>query len=886
MGQDRPARGSRGLTHSSSSVATPRFFLARLVAFCARHAAPIALLGLALGGAAVWYAATHFSLSSDTVGLISPKLPWRHREAAFNHLFQPEGDQIVVVIDAATPELASEAAKGLAARLAGRADMFHDVARPDGGPFFEREGLLFESLPDVKSQLDALVKGQPFLGPLAGDPSLRGLAGALGTAVQGVTSGNAQLTDLNRPIVALDGALTELRAGHPRPFSWRTLISGKPATVAERRQIVAVSPVLNFAKLLSGADAMDFIRREARSMSLDPAHGVTVRLTGPVPLQDEEFATLGDRAGLIASIAGIAIVAMLWMATRSVRLICAIVFTTLLGLVCAAAAGLLIFRTFNVISVAFIPLFVGLGIDFGIQFSVRFRTEHVPGVGLVEALAASGEGMGRSLALAAAAIASGFLAFVPTAYVGVSQLGMIAGLGMVIALLLAMSVLPAVIRVLRPPAAPAPKDAIALERVDAFVLGHRRLVIGSALVAAAVCATTLPFLHFDFNTLHLKSAKTESVSTLLDLMKDPNFAVNTMELVEPNLTAAAAMVPKLQRLPQVDQVRTALSFVPKDQDAKLAAIADTSQLLDLTLNPIVVEPAPADADVVTALKTAAQQLRDAGGVQPAAGAPALRLAADYDWLAGATPAVRLAADQILMTPLKTVLDQTRVALGAQPVTLASLPSTLTRDWIAPDGEARVSVVPAGDENNDQVLKRFIKAVVKVAPDATGTALDIQEGGRTVAGAFGEAGVLSFVVITALLLTVLRRVRDVAITMAPIVLTGLLTLGTCVFINQPLNYANIIALPLLFGIGVAFHIYFVMAWRSGSGHLLQSSLPRAIFFSALATATGFGSLWASRHPGTASMGKLLMISLVWTLVSALLFQPALMGPPPAERRPQA
>jgi hypothetical protein len=130
-----------------------------------------------------------------------------------------------------------------------------------------------------------------------------------------------------------------------------------------------------------------------------------------------------------------------------------------------------------------------------------------------------------------------------------------------------------------------------------------------------------------------------------------------------------------------------------------------------------------------------------------------------------------------------------------------------------------------------------------------------------------------------LFVALRRARDVAITMAPIVLTGLLTLGSCVALGQPLNFANIIALPLLFGIGVAFHIYFVMSWRSGGSHLLTSSLARAVFFSALTTATGFGSLWLSSHPGTASMGKLLMISLIWTLISALLFQPALMGAPP-------
>jgi uncharacterized protein len=119
-------------------------------------------------------------------------------------------------------------------------------------------------------------------------------------------------------------------------------------------------------------------------------------------------------------------------------------------------------------------------------------------------------------------------------------------------------------------------------------------------------------------------------------------------------------------------------------------------------------------------------------------------------------------------------------------------------------------------------------------------------------------------------------------MAPVVLTGLLTMGSCVILGESLNFANIIALPLLFGIGVAFHIYFVMAWRAGAAHLLTSTLARAVFFSALATATGFGSLWASSHPGTASMGKLLMISLVWTLVSALLFQPALMGISPAAR----
>jgi predicted RND superfamily exporter protein len=236
---------------------------------------------------------------------------------------------------------------------------------------------------------------------------------------------------------------------------------------------------------------------------------------------------------------------------------------------------------------------------------------------------------------------------------------------------------------------------------------------------------------------------------------------------------------------------------------------------------------------------------------------------------------------LLIPGFVTVLDQIRDLLQPQPISIKTLPPEVVRDWLTPDGRARISVTPKGDSNDNAVLSRFIAAGLRVAPDATGTAISIYEGGRAVVDAFIEAGVLSFVVITGLLLLVLRRVRDAAITMAPIVLTGLLTMGTCVVIHQPLNFANIIALPLLFGIGVAFHIYFVMSWRSGGSHLLTSSLARAVFFSALATATGFGSLWASSHPGTASMGELLMISLVWTLVSALLFQPALMGPPPID-----
>jgi hopanoid biosynthesis associated RND transporter like protein HpnN len=856
---------------------TPRpSLLAGLVGLCARRAWVVVTLAVISCVAMTHYVTRHFAMTTDTYALLSPKLTWRVRQAEFNAAFPPENADIVVVVDGQTPELSEGAAAKLAASLDAQSRLFRSVQRPDGGPFWAHNGLLFASTEDVKKFIAELLKGQPFLGSMAADPSLRGLANTLSLAAQGLSNGDASPQQLRTPIRALADTLQGLASGKPLFFSWRTLMTAREPDKRELRHIVLVSPVLDFGQLQPGKLPIDSIRDTVKRLQLDPAHGVRVRLTGPVPLQDEEFATLAQRAGLIASLASVAIILMLWFAVRSPWLIVSILATTLVGLLTATTLGLALFQRFNVISVAFIPLFVGMGMDLGIQFSVRYRAERGSGEDLRTALITTGRTMGKSLTLAAAAIGAGFLAFTPTAYYGVSQLGVIAGVGLLAALALNLTLLPALIAVTRAPGVPM-RSGAQLTLIDDFVLGHRSLVISIGAVAALISAALLPWVHFDFNPIHLRSPKVESVATLTDLMHDADLSPNTLELIRPNLAAADRLAEVFRADPTVYSARTLSSYIPADQREKIALIADAENLVDLTLNPLEVAAPPTDTELIDSLKRAAAKLREATTEDPALRADIGRLAAALDALAGGSTAARAQAQQTLLPGFVTTLEQVRNLLHPQPVSLQTLPPDIVRQWQTVDGRARVSVSPKGDSNNDVVLRHFVAAGTKIAPDATGTAIYLQAYGQAVVDAFFEAGALSFVVICGLLLIALRRVRDVAITMAPIVLTGLLTLGTCVVINQPLNFANIIALPLLFGIGVAFHIYFVMSWRSGGSHLLTSSLARGVFFSALATATGFGSLWASSHPGTASMGKLLMISLVWTLTSALLFQPALMGP---------
>src|SRR6185437_12442891 len=270
-----------------------------------------------------------------------------------------------------------------------------------------------------------------------------------------------------------------------------------------------------------------------------------------------------------------------------------------------------------------------------------------------EALVAAGERMGRPLTLAAFAIAAGFLAFAPTAYVGVSQLGVIAGVGMLVALALNLTLLPALIVLLSPkPVAPGPPPS-QVTRLDNIILGNRRWVLGISIGAAALCTALLPLLRFDFNPIHLRDPQSESIATYFDLLKDPNFTPNTLQAVRPNLAAAQALAAKARQLPEVSDARTIADFVPDDQAPKLAAISGpegASQILDLALNPVITSPPPTDAEVVQALASTAQALRQAGAGGDPGAANARRLAVAFDRLAEAPPALRTRASKLIMDP--------------------------------------------------------------------------------------------------------------------------------------------------------------------------------------------------------------------------------------------
>jgi hypothetical protein len=453
---------------------------------------------------------------------------------------------------------------------------------------------------------------------------------------------------------------------------------------------------------------------------------------------------------------------------------------------------------------------------------------------------------------------------------------------MIIAFALCITLLPALLVLLHPRGGRSEMGFPLLAPVEALLRDRQRAVLGVAALVGIAAAALAPWARFDFNPLHLRSSTVESMVTLGDLMADPDRTPNTVSVLVPSPDQAPAMARRLQALPQVSHTVTLDSFIPDRQPEKLEAISDAAALLGPALDGVEPLSPPDDAAQIASLRDTAAALQQAAGQgQDPAAVAARRLAGALDRLAAAPPARRAMVAAAVTAPLGTLLDQIRAMLDAGPVTRATLPPELVADWLTADGRARVEAYPRADARDDAELQRFSAAIQAIAPDATGTPISIKGAGDAIVAAFLQAAALSAIAIALLLALVLRRLRDVVLTMLPVLLSGVLTLASCVIFDLPLNFANIIALPLLLGIGVAFNIYFVMAWRAGETHLLQSSLTRAVVFSALTTATAFGALWLSSHPGTASMGRLLMISLGWELLVTLLIRPALLATPPAE-----
>lgn len=845
-------------------------FIVALVDACRRQAWLVVALFAALTLFSGWYAVSHFRMNTDVNTLLAEDLPWRQQEKAIEQAFPGHSDLLVVVVDGLNPASTETAAAALHARMSARPDLFKSVRRPDALPFFRQNGLLFLDQAELADTVDRIMQAQPMLASLAADQSLRGLFHVFGLVLEGVDRGAVKPEQFAAAFNALTKATQSVAAGGNEQLDWQALLNNGKADSHGLRRFILAQPKLDYGALSPGAAAGQAVRAIVHDLKLDAEPGLRVRLTGSVALNDEEFASVAEGMGIAALGSLLLVAVLLFFALRSIRIIVPILLTLGAGLIATTAFGIAAIGALNLISVAFAVMFIGIAVDFGIQFGVRFRDQHFHHPEQAAALHATARIIALPLLLAAVSTAAGFLAFTPTDYAGVAELGLIAGGGMIIALICNLTLLPALIAIAKPP---PERESVGFRwaaPLDTFLRRRRYGVMATAALLGIVSIGIVTQLRFDFDPLNLKDPKAESVATMFDLAKNLESTPYTAQILTKDLAAADALAGQLKQLPEVARVMTLSSFVPDDQEGKLQILRDTQMILTATLTPTDFAPPPRDAellkvtqDFLAALDRHRAKVTEAGNL-----ADALRpMATNADKIF----ALQHAAVSGLNLQLTTIRD----LLMAQPVTAESLPGELRDSWIAADGRARIEIYPQGNPREPETLLRFNLALQNITPDVSGTTIAIAESGKTVVSAFVKAALGAVVVITALLLFSLRRVFDSLALLAPLLLAALLTLATSVVLRIPINFANIIGLPLLLGLGVSFAIYFVTYWQTGGRFPLQSSMARAVTFSASTTLVAFGSLAMSGHPGTASMGEILTIALLYSLLCTCFLLPALL-----------
>ncbi|MCG4255813.1 MMPL family transporter [Acetobacter senegalensis] len=851
--------------------------IGRFITFCARHAYAVVALFFILSGGAVFAGMNFLGVTTDTSKMLSDRLEWKQRSDEMGRLFPQKENLLVAVIEADLPEEGRETARLLAERLAADHTHFNFAERPDANPYLVRNGLMFLDPQPLSQVLNDTITAQPFLSALAQDPSARGLFGTLSLIAEGVKQGQADLGGFQTALSGFADNMEKAAAGHPQLLSWEQLLGGKLSDLAGRYQFVITKPKLDYGSFQPGGAAADAMSKAAQSLEFVRNGHVKVHLTGQVQLDDEEFATVAE--GMVAGLLGSLALVTLWLtlAVHSWRVVLPIVVTLVVGLLLTTGFAAVAVGTLNLISVAFAILFVGIAVDFAIQFSVRFRAQHQNGEseqGILAALAETGDETGHQILVAALATSAGFLAFTPTAFLGVAQLGLIAGIGMMVAFVCTTSLLPALLKIFHPPLDCPSMGYAFMQPVDVKIRHHRKILLGIFGAVAAAGLALVPRLQFDGDPLHTKNPNSEGMKALHLLMTNPQSSPYSAELLVKSLDEAKAQAARLSAVPGVHDAMWLGSFVPEKQDEKLALIQDAATVL----LPTLIVPSPKPAPDAQALRDAAQNTATAlGGILDKLPQqdPLRRIQAALAKLATSSDQIVQDANTALVRFLPQELDQLRVMLQAKPVTVKDVPPELADDYLLPDGRALVEVHPNGVMSNSGALRKFVTSLQKEAPDIAGTAVDIVESARSIVRAFEQAAAAAIVMIALILFLALRRIRDMALVLAPLMLSALMTVILIVLLPETLNFANIIALPLLLGVGVSFNIYFVMNWRDGVQHPLASPTARAVLFSALTTGTAFGSLALSHHPGTASMGRLLLLSLGCTLLATLVFVPALL-----------
>ncbi len=847
----------------SAVMRQPRKAIAFLIA--------VAIIGflLALNGLGV---------NSDTSQMVSSKLDYRQAQLDFEAAFPDEENRVTVIVRARSEDEADAFTKLLVDEMRQRTDVATDVFAASADPYLIQNGLLYLDSDELDEVLANISAAGPVLKRLGRTPDMDRLYLALADAFEPLEAGEPLSEALERAIASVAETIDSRLDGTPEPLSWQEIFvaADEDDNPDLHQRIVSISPVLDLSRLQPARPAVFAIDKAVKKLVSNGDFEVTADITGNAVLRTEELNSVRDGIGVSLSFSVLFIIILLMVALRSWVLVGTSLLALLITILITAGFAALMYEALNLVSIAFMVLLIGLGIDFMIHLAMHVQEERTRGLSCHQSIMQSNHHIGAALALCAPTSAIAFFAFAPTYFTGMTQLGIVSGFGVLVAFVVAVTLLPAVFALL-PPNSGIRNEKVVESSNSAFFASiglsgpvKARIAV-SMIVLGGLSLFLMPSVRFDADPMALRDPDAPSVTAFNMLFDDEDTQPYNLSLLLPDAAAVDQVKPQLEALSQVREVIGPEDLIPKEQYDKLDAI----DIASIGLGFIFESNEVPSEDL---LASASDRLNDALKKYPTPATLALTDSlVNYQAALSENASLRSEVEGDIFRFWGQQYERLEQQIYPEEVTFEALPNILKNRFVAADGRLRLQIEPTADLRNEASRTSFVHAVRELAPNAAGSARSVLESGRVISRAMLIAMFCAWFAVALLLVAILRDGLLVSVILFSLVLAAVLTTATAVLIGVPFNFANVIAVPLLVGVGADSGIHLGMRARreATAADVYETSTPRAVFFSAVTTICSFGTLMFSAHRGVASMGILLSLAIGFTLICTILVQPWLL-----------
>ena len=876
-----------------------------------KHSLIVVALSIILAGLSIWVTGEKLTFKTGRGDLVAKGLPYVKLYEEYRDQFE-DLEGMVIVAEGESPEKMAEFAETLAAKLKVRPDLFSQVIYKFDTSYFRSRFLLYLDPPDLESLQTKLEEHQNFIESVNASPGLNpllneinreissGMVDSLMTDFLGGDDAEEEEkkndeNDLNLLIRIIKEMNRSLKKYYHYESPWQSLFNSGEESLREKGYLVSKNEKLLFILAVPNEDETSFTgykdsvysARELIAEVKKDFPSISVGLTGEDVISTDEMITTQKDVELASKIALGGVALLFIIAFKGIVKPLLAVFSLLVALAWSLGFTSLTVGHLNILSVVFTTILIGLGIDFGIHILERYKEERKEGDDISTALQKTLQGTGQGNFSGAITTAMAFGAMVLTDFIGIVELGWIAGWGILFCMIAMVLLLPALVILEEKWRKPVYTKSIekpitaSISWIDRF-FSHYKLIITACCFLVLVSSLALRTAHFDYNLLNLQTKGTEAVKYEMRILENAGRSAWSAAMLADTLEEVRQKETQLKTLPTIENVESIAAMVPKHQEENLQYVREN-------LSPLLSELYVEEEDESFSLKALTKTLkRIRFKLQGREGKEdkVTQAAREIDKFFKEVESVEedLAEAQLQQFSEELFVDyrglMANLKKNAEPklVEISEIPKSLRDRYISKQGKYLITIFPSVDIWNLDERNRYLKDLRSVDANVTGSAVHMFNSTRLMTEGYINGGIYAMTAIIIYVFIVFRNPRTVFFILLPVIAGSIWTVGIMELTGLKFNMANLVILPLILGIGVVNGIHITHRYREEKDKnsvVLGKSTGQAVILSSLTTMIGFGSMMVADHYGVFSLGLVLTLGVFCCLVASITFLPALL-----------